>query len=65
LSLTIKIEGADPLPDITDEQLLELCKQRKYVYVKLLDCIVSIYTMNGNMGMSATAKGAEIVGNSK
>lgn len=65
LSLTIKVEGDDPLPDVTDDVIAETCKQRKYVYVKLIDCIVSIYTMNGNMGMSATAKSCELVGNSK
>jgi hypothetical protein len=62
--ISIKVEGTDPLPDVTDEQILELCKQRKYLYIKLLDCVVTIYTMNGNMGMSAVASGAEIFGNS-
>lgn len=60
--LTIKVDGADPLPDVTNEQISELCKQRKYVYIKPLDCIVLIYTINGNMCISATAKGVEIVG---
>lgn len=61
--LTIKVNGADPLPDVTDEEISELCKQKKYLYITPKDCVVTIYTMNGNMGMSATAKGAEILGN--
>lgn len=63
--ISARIDGADPLPDLTDEHIAETCKQRKFVYVKLHDCVVSLYTMNGNMGMSATAKGAEILGNNK
>lgn len=60
--LSARLES-DPLPDYTDDQLSEMCKQRKFIYVKLLECVVSLYTMNGSMGMSATAKGAEVIGN--
>ena len=62
--MPIRIEGDDPLPGITDEQLTEMCRERKYVYVKLKECVVTIYTVNGNMGLSGTASGVEINGNS-
>lgn len=59
--LAVRIEGDDPLPEISDEQIAELCKQKKFAYVKLINCVVSLYSMNGRMAMSATAGGAEIV----
>jgi hypothetical protein len=58
--ITIKVEGADPLPDVTDEQISELCKQRKYLYIKPADCVVLLYTMNGSLGISANAKSVAI-----
>ena len=60
--LAARLES-DPLPELTDDQISEMCKQRKFVYVKLHDCVVSLYTLNGGMGMSATAKSAEIYAN--
>lgn len=63
-SLPIKVVGADPLPDVTDDQIEEACKQRKYIYVKPLECELTIYAIDG-MRMTATAKGAEILANNK
>jgi len=69
-TISIKVEGADPLPDVSDEQITNLCKQKKYLYVKLHDCVVTLKSKGGFNGsstlqMSAVAKGAEIVDESK
>ncbi len=61
--ISARIDGADPLPDLTDEHIAETCRQRKFLYVKLIEPVVSIYTINNNINMTATAKGAEIIGN--
>jgi hypothetical protein len=64
-ALNVKIEGADTSPQLTDEIIAAATEERKYIYVKFTDCSVSLYTMNGTMGMSATAKGVEILGTAK
>ena len=63
--LTVKILGADPLPQVTDDQINAACASMKFIFVKFADCKVSIYTMNGQIGMTATAQGVQIVSNSK
>ncbi len=63
--LSVKIEGVDPLPQVTEEVLTAATVAGKFIYARIIDCTVSIYTMNGNMGMAATAKGIEVLNASK
>ena len=60
-SLSIKIEGKDPLPNVTDEQIIAACAAKKFIYAKFTDCKITLYTMNGTMGMTAVAKNVELL----
>lgn len=61
-SLTVKIEGkTDPLPNITDEEIETSLVNIELFVVKFTDCRVTLYNIGGNMVMSATATGVEIV----
>ncbi len=59
--LGIKFEGTDPLPKVTDEMIGEACERCTPLYVRLTDCKVVIYSGSSGMGMTATAKAAELV----
>lgn len=64
--LTVKVEGStDPLPSISDEQIAAACLSVKLLAVRFTDCKVSIYSIGGQMVMSATASGVELVNMSK
>lgn len=60
-ALSVRIEGDDPIPEISNEQLADLCRQRRFTYIELIDCKVSIYSQNARMGMSSVAKSAKII----
>lgn len=61
-SLTVKIEGkTDPLPNISDEEIETSLVNIELFVVKFTDCRITLYTINGQMIMSATATGVEIV----
>lgn len=61
-SLSVKIEGtADPLPEVTDEQLQEACASMKLIAAKPIGCKVTLYSIGGEMVMTATATGIELV----
>ena len=61
-SLSVKIEGAaDPLPQITDEQLQEACASMKLIAAKPIGGKVTLYSIGGEMVMTATATGIELV----
>lgn len=60
--LTVKIDGMiDPLPEINDEEIEASCTNLKLVAVRFTDCKIALYSINGNMVMSATATGVELV----
>ena len=66
----VRVAGADPLPDLSREQVSAACKQRKYLYVRLHDCVVTVKSKGGFNGssslqMSAVASGAELVDENK
>ena len=64
--LSVKIEGAtDPLPDISNEKIAEACATMKFIFVRFTDCMVSLYNMNGQLGMTATAHGVSLVSGNK
>lgn len=59
--LTVKIEGVvNPLPKISDEELEASCVNLDLIAVRFKDCKVSLYSINGNMVMSAVAKSVEL-----
>ena len=59
--LSVKIEGkTDPLSKISEEEIEASCTSIE-LFVRFIDCIINIYTINGQMLMSATATGVEIV----
>lgn len=60
--LTVKIDGTiDPLPEISDEEIEANCTNLKLIAVRFTDCKISLYSINGNMVMSATAASVELV----
>lgn len=59
--LTIKFDH-DPLPNLTDEQIDDACRDCNFIYVQLPDCAVNLYSSsNSGIGMTATAQTAKIV----
>ncbi|MGL4668669.1 MAG: hypothetical protein ACRCWR_12180 [Saezia sp.] len=59
-SLTVKIEGPDPLPKVTDSQIAESCATLNLMYVRFTDCKITVYAIDG-MVMTATAKSVSLV----
>lgn len=60
--LTVKIDGTiDSLPEISDEEIEASCTNMKLIAVRFTDCKIALYSINGNMVMSATATGVELV----
>jgi hypothetical protein len=58
--LSIKFP-ADPLPDVSDEQISAACVSCKPLYVQLSDSEVMVFSGNNGLGMTATGKTAQIV----
>lgn len=60
-SLTVKYDH-DPLPSIDDAQIEVACSACKFLFVRIPDCKVKVYSSTGSgLGMTATAEKAEIV----
>ena len=51
----------DPLPKISDEDILEACSACKFLFVQVPDCVVNLFSGDNGIGMSATAQSAQIV----
>lgn len=63
VTISIKIDGnADPLPELTDDDIKAACSAMKPHLVRFENCKVSLYTINGEMRMSGNASGVELVG---
>lgn len=65
LSTLIVKYDHDPLPELRAEQIVEALRQKRFIYVRPLECSVNLYVADKRLNKAATAKGAEIVGNSK
>jgi hypothetical protein len=63
--LTVRIENYSRFTKILDEQISEACAMQKFIIVRFTDCIVKLYTINGQIQMSATASDLEIVNSGK
>ena len=60
-SLTVKFDR-DPIPSVEDAQIEAACSACKFLFVRIPDCKVKVYSLpGGGIGMSATAGTAEIV----
>lgn len=63
--LDVKILNAtDPLPNITDEKIQASCAEVKLIAVRFTDCKISLYSIGGQMVLSAISNGAEIMNTS-
>lgn len=62
VQLSVKFDH-DPLPKISDEEIAQATSNLKYLYVRLPDAVVALFSgPNSNgIGMTATAKTAQIV----
>jgi hypothetical protein len=64
--LDIKIlTASDPLPNVTDEKIEASCADVKLIAVSFVDCKISLYSIGGQMVMSANANGVELVNSGK
>lgn len=64
--LNVKIEGStDPLPGVEDQEIKAACAALKPILVRFKECKVSVYTIEGQMRMSATASGVELIAPNK
>ncbi len=64
-TITVKIKGADPLENIPDEKISAACAAMKFPLVKFTDCVVTLYNMNGQLGMTATSSGCALINGGK
>ena len=63
--LTVKYDH-DPLPSIDDAQIEAACSACKFLFVRIPDCKVKVYSSSGSgLGMTATAETAELVNHGK
>lgn len=58
--LSVKFPS-DPLPKVTDEEIMEACSACKFLFVQVPDCAVSLFSGDNGIGMSAVAQSARIV----
>ena len=58
--LTIKFDH-DPLPKIADEQIAAACASCNFLYIQIQDAVVTLYSTDSGIGMTATAETARIV----
>lgn len=61
IPIKIKIDGADKLPELTDEAIRAACSAMKPYLVRFTDCKIDIYDYKGELGMSGTASGIQLV----
>lgn len=59
-TLSVKFPS-DPLPKITDEEIMEACSACKPMLVQIPDCVVNLFSGNNGIGTTATAQSARIV----
>ena len=64
-ALVVKFDH-DPIPSVEDAQIEAACSACKFLFVRIPDCKVKVYSSSGSgLGMSATAETAELVNQSK
>lgn len=64
-ALVVKFDH-DPIPSVEDAQIEAACSACKFLFVRIPDCKVKVYSSSGSgLGMSATAETSELVNQSK
>ena len=64
-ALVVKFDH-DPIPSVEDAQIEAACSACKFLFVKIPDCKVKVFSGSGSgLGMSATAETAELVSQGK
>lgn len=59
--LTVTIEGStDQLATITEQNIFEACSNLEFIFVRPINCMVSIYAIDG-LKMSAVAEGITVI----
>lgn len=59
--LTVKFDH-DPIPSVDDAQIEAACSSCRFLFVRIPDCKVKVYSSSGSgLGMTAAAETAEIV----
>lgn len=58
--LTVKFDH-DPLPKVSDQDIINATASCNFLYVQIPDCKVDLFSTNSGLGMSATASSAQIV----
>lgn len=66
-ALAVRIDSSkDPLPDLTEEDIDKACRSFAPFIVRFSeDCKISLYTIDGQMRMSGTASGVQLVDQNK
>lgn len=60
--LAVKFDR-DPIPSVEDAQIEAACSACKFLFVRIPDCKVKVYSISGGgIGMSATGETAELMG---
>lgn len=59
-TLAVKFDH-DPLPKVTDEQIAAACASGGFLYAQIPDAVVTLYSTDNGIGMTATAQTAQIV----
>ncbi len=63
--LTVKFAGKDPLSNVEDSAIVKAVAIRQYPYIRLINCVVTTYAIQGEMVSTATAESAEFIDFSK
>lgn len=66
-ALAVRIDSSkDPLPDLAEEDIDKACRDFDPFIVRFSDdCKISLYTIDGQMRMSGTASGVQLVDQNK
>ena len=59
--LAVKFDHHDPLPKVADEQIAAACASCNFLYIQIPDAVVTLYSTDSGIGMTATAETARIV----
>jgi hypothetical protein len=61
MQVTVRIEGADPLPQLTNEAIHNANTSGDFIYVELIGSSAKLYTIDGEQRISASAKGVSLL----
>ncbi len=59
--INVQIDGADPLPNISDDDLLEACANLRPIFGRFVKGVMKITSVDDNLITSGVATGIELV----